>query len=93
MLRVNSPRERMTPEYSLNSKNTTFEGAVFLDRFHAIFGARGNVSAFRGSHQGGNAGPVKLDQEYQYVLHLRSVSFVSTQHAENPLPADICNPK
>ena len=61
---------RMTPEYPLNSKDTTFDGTVFLDRFDSIFRTRGNKSALAGPHKGGNAGPVKSDQEYQYMLHL-----------------------
>ena len=74
---------RMTPEYSLNSKNTTFQGSVFLDRFDTIFRARGDISAFCGSHQRGNACPVKLDQKYQYVLHLSNPVFLHAARRES----------
>ena len=63
---------RVTPEHSLNSKNATFEGTVFLDRFDRVFGARRNKSALARTHEGGDADPVHFDQENKYVLHLES---------------------
>ncbi len=60
---------RMTPEYSLNSKNTSFESTVFLNGFNTILGAGRDISAFSRSHQGRDAGSVCLDQKYQYLLH------------------------
>ena len=61
---------RVTPEHSLNSKNATFEGTVFLDRFDRVFGARRNKSALARPHEGGDAGPVKSNQEDKNMLHL-----------------------
>ena len=73
---VASGTARMTPEYSLNSKNTTLESTVFLDRLYTVFGARGSKSAFCRPHQGGNTGSVEPDQKNHDVLHLnQSVPF------------------
>lgn len=63
---------RVTPEHSLNSKNATFEGTIFLDRFDRVFRARRNKSALARSHEGGDADPVYFDQEDKNVLHLDS---------------------
>ena len=63
---------RVTPEHSLNSKNATFEGTILLDRFDRVFRACRNKSALARTHKGGDADPVHLDQEYQYMLHLES---------------------
>ena len=61
---------RMTPEHPLNSKDATIKNTVTQELFYCVFRACGNIPALARPHEGGDAGPVKSNQEDKNMLHL-----------------------